>query len=125
MIYLSQYWSNPSIVDIFETAHPIFRAARGTDILLLGPLQRYAVARCCEDPSHLKNLRRTAMLKEVGMQLKNLLYMKQVKNVKLLNPGVLIEIYGTPPPPLSRCSRPGDWIPSTPPRQPTTVWRPD
>ena len=39
--------------DLFESARPIFRAARGTDILLLGP--RYAVARCCEDPAHLTN----------------------------------------------------------------------
>ena len=42
-----------AVKDLFESARPIFRAARGTDILLLGP--RYALARCCEDHTHLTN----------------------------------------------------------------------
>ena len=73
-----------AVKEPFETALPICRAARGSEILLLGPLPRYAVARCCEDPSHLTNFEEDGYvegtkdrIKEVGKQLKNQLHMRE------------------------------------------------
>ena len=90
---------------LFETAMPILRAARGARIILIGPLPRYVVGRCCSDSSHLTNYDEedyvkyiSNSLKEVGVQLKNMLQTRRIKSAKLVNPAVLMGLRTTPRP---------------------------
>ena len=82
---------------------PILRAARGSRVILLGPLPRYVVGPCCNSPEHItnfsseeyvKNIRNS--LKDVGIQLKNLLQTRRIKSTKLVNPAVLMGLLTTP-----------------------------
>ena len=90
---------------LFETAMPILRAARGARIILVGPLPQYIVGRCCSDSSHITNYDEddyvkhiSNTLKEVGIQLKNMLQMRRIKSAKLVNPAVLMGLRTTPRP---------------------------
>ena len=80
---------------------PVFRAARGAEILVIGPLQRYIMQKCCGNPGHITNFAdqdyRTAIasaIKEVGIHLRNLIHTRRIKAVKILNPAVLMGIAG-------------------------------
>ena len=84
---------------------PIIRASRGASLLLIGPLPRYVVGKCCNSTTHITNFDQEDyvgnirdMVKEVGKQLRNLCHTKRVKEVKILNPAVLMGISGSPPP---------------------------
>ena len=94
-----------AIKTLFETVMPIIRAARGASLLLIGPLPRYVVDKCCNSTTHITNFDQEDnisnirdMVKEVGKQLRNLCHTKRVKDVKILNPAVLMGISGTPAP---------------------------
>ena len=41
------------IKELFDAAMPIFRAARGAELLIIGPLPRYLVNPCCSDSGHI------------------------------------------------------------------------
>ena len=45
------------VKELFETAMPVFRAARGAEILVIGPLQRYIMQKCCGNPATSPTLR--------------------------------------------------------------------
>ena len=82
---------------------PILRAARGSRVILLGPLPRYVVGPCCNSPEHITNFSSEEYvkdirnsLKDVGIQLKNLLQTRRIKNTKLVNPAVLMGLLTTP-----------------------------
>ena len=90
------------VKELFETAMPIMRAARGAELLIIGPLPRYLVAKCCNDPGHIINFDETgfgAMLcagvKEVGIHLRSLLHTRRIKAAKILNPWVLMGLTGS------------------------------
>ena len=90
---------------LFETAMPTLRAARGARIILVGPLPRYMVGRCCSVSSHITNYDNddyvkhiSNTLKEVGIQLKNMLQTRRIKSAKLVNPAVLMGLRTTPRP---------------------------
>ena len=82
---------------LFDTAMPVLRAARGAEVLIVGPLQRYLEQKCCSDNNHITNFEDTdyatsiaGAIKEVGIHLRNLLHTRRLKAVKLLNPAVLM-----------------------------------
>ena len=85
------------IKELFDTAMPVLRAARGAEILIVGPLQRYLEQKCCSDINHITNFTDpdyatsiAGAIKEVGIHLRNLLHTRRLKGVKLLNPAVLM-----------------------------------
>ena len=66
---------------LFDTAMPVLRAARGAEVLIVGPLQRYLEQKCCLDNSHITNFEDpdnatsiAGAIKEVGIHLRNLLH---------------------------------------------------
>ena len=50
---------HPEFKRLFETALPIFRSCTGSNIILLGPLPRYLLSKCCTEPSHVTNFGET------------------------------------------------------------------
>ena len=95
--------SGHQIKQLFELAMPILRAARGSRVILLGPLPRYVVGPCCNSAEHITNFSSEEYvktirnsLKDVGIQLKNLLQTRRIKNAKLVNPAVLMGLLTTP-----------------------------
>ena len=63
------------------------------------------MGKCCNSTTHFTNFDEEGyignirdMVKEVGKQLRNLCHTKRVKEVKILNPAVLMGISGTPAP---------------------------
>ena len=90
------------VKELFETAMPIMRAARGAELLIIGPLPRYLVAKCFNDPGHITNFDETgfgaklcAGVKEVGIHLRSLLHTRRIKAAKILNPWVLMGLTGS------------------------------
>ena len=43
------------VKELFDTAMPVLRAARGAEVLIVGPLQHYMEQKCCLDNSHITN----------------------------------------------------------------------
>ena len=75
---------------------PILRTSRGTNIIIIGPLPRYAVAKCCEALDHITNFNdeaysteMAARLKEIAKNIKNLIFNLWLKGV-LVNPIALM-----------------------------------
>ena len=98
-----QVANSHQIKQLFELAMPILRAARGSRVILLGPLPRYVVGPCCNSPEHITNFSSEEYvkfirnsLKDVGIQLKNLLQTRRIKCAKLVNPAVLMGLLTTP-----------------------------
>ena len=48
-----QLISDEQFKAVFETAIPIFRAAKGD--LIVGPLASYSIHKCCKEPGHVTN----------------------------------------------------------------------
>ena len=65
--------------------------------MIIGPMPRYAVAKCCEDPSHITNFNddaysteMAARMNEIAKNIKNLIFTRRLKGVKLVNPIALM-----------------------------------
>ena len=89
---------------LFEAAMPILRTARGANIIIVGPLPRYAVDKCCADSSHITNFGDTdylplmaEKLKNLAKNVKNLVFMRRMKGVRIVNPMTLMGLAGNPP----------------------------
>ena len=105
-----------------------FRAARGAKILVVGPLARFAIHKYCEEAGHVTNSEDQGFvagikdkLLTLGKNLKNLIHLRRLKDVKVLNPAVLTG--------LTTASEDGlmhIWgrDPSTPLSPPTRTWLP-
>ena len=61
---------------------PILRTVRGANVILVGPLPRYAVDRCCADTSHITNFGDSDYLAQMADKLKNLA--KNIKNLTFM-----------------------------------------
>ena len=88
--------SDQELKELFEAAMPILRTSRGTNIIIIGPLPRYAVAKCCEALDHITNFNdeaysteMAARLKEIAKNIKNLIFNLWLKGV-LVNPIALM-----------------------------------
>jgi len=86
----------------FLEAMPVFRACKDVATVLVGPLPRYIMARCCDDQEHLTNFSRpnyanavAAALKDVGKQLRRLIFYRGMKNVSLYNPNTALRAAAT------------------------------
>ena len=69
---------------------------RGTQIIVIGPLARYAIRKCCENEDHITNFDEPTYVRDMklGKQLKSLVNLRRIKNAKVLNPLVLMGIVG-------------------------------
>ena len=57
---------------LFETALPILRACTGANTILLGPLPRYLITKCCEDKSHITNFTNPNYVAEMARHIRDL-----------------------------------------------------
>ena len=83
---------------------PILRTARGANVILVGPLPRYAVDRCCTDTSHITNFgdsdylaQMAEKLKNLAKNIKNLTFMRRLKGVRIVNPISMMGLASNPP----------------------------
>ena len=90
--------------EIFKMVIPIFRAARGSRIILIGPLARYVIHKCCEDPQPVSNADCPTFVEDIraqllslGKLLKNLVHLRRLKHTKVLNLAVLMGLTFTSP----------------------------
>ena len=63
---------------LFGTVMPVFRAARGVEILIVGPLQHYVAQKCCGNSGHITNFADSdygkqiaGAINEVGIHLRS------------------------------------------------------
>ena len=84
---------------LFETALPILQSCTGSNIILLGPLPRYLLNKCCTDPSHITNFGDKEYLaklgndiRDLGKLLRNLTHTRRLKRTKVLNPALLMGV---------------------------------
>ena len=74
---------------LFETALPVIKCCIGFSIILLGPLPRYLLNKCCEDPSHINNFVSTEYLAKMSNNIKLL---RNLVHKRRLNPAVLMGV---------------------------------
>ena len=83
---------------------PILRTTRGANVILVGPLPRYAVDKCCTDTSHITNFgdsdylaQMAEKLKNMAKNIKNLTFMRRLKGVRIVNPITMMGLASNPP----------------------------
>jgi hypothetical protein len=88
--------------ELFSTIQPILRVSRNFQCIMLTPLPRYLWTRCCSDPNHITNSEAPGFAAEMGKSLhelnkslKNMIFMRKLKNISLLNS---LEALGIVPP---------------------------
>jgi hypothetical protein len=88
--------------ELFETAGPIFRAARSVPTLVLGPIPHYVTDGCCEEPDHVTNLEDadyaasvSGGVRALGCHLRQIVWHKRWKNVTVVNTAELMGIGGS------------------------------
>ena len=62
--------SNQELKELFEAAMPILRTSKRTNIIIIGPMPRYVVAKCCDDPVHITNFHDESYSTEMAARLK-------------------------------------------------------
>jgi len=82
----------------FKNALPIFKLLEGRNVIFLTPLPRYMYTGCCASPEHAPNrvmdeafeesLRKG--LSEMRSHFKDFLFTNNIRNFKLLNPGLCV-----------------------------------
>ena len=84
---------------LFETALPIIRSCSGSKVILLGPLPRFLLNKCCTDPTHITNFDEKEYLsklgndiRDLGKHLRNMAHMRRLKRTKVLNPAALMGV---------------------------------
>ena len=92
------------VKSLFEAAMPILRTTRGANVILVGPLPRFAVDKCCSDTSHITNFgdsdylaQMAEKLKELAKNIKNLTFMRRLKGVRIVNPISMMGLASNPP----------------------------
>jgi len=86
---------------LFETAAPIFRATKNVPTFVLGPVPRYVLSPCCEEPGHITNMQEedytakiSVKVRDLGRQLRQLVWHKRWKNVYVLNTAEIMGLGG-------------------------------
>ena len=92
------------VKSLFEAAMPILRTTRGANVILVGPLPRFAVDKCCTDTSHITNFgdsdylaQMAEKLKNLAKNIKNLTFMRRLKGVRIVNPITMMGLASNPP----------------------------
>ena len=84
---------------LFQMALQIIQSCSGTNVILLGPLPRFLLNKCCSDPDHITNFEEKDYLsklgndiRDLGKHLGNLVHMRRLKWTKVLNPAALMGV---------------------------------
>ena len=84
---------------LFEMTLPIIRRCSGSNVILLGPLPRFLLNKCCTDPTHITNFDEKEYLsklgndiRDLGKHLRNMAHMRRLKRTKVLNPAALMGV---------------------------------
>jgi hypothetical protein len=94
--------NHDTLRELFSAIQPIFKVVRGFQCILLTPLPRYLWTRCCSDPSHITNSEDSEhaagmgrSLQELNKSLKNMIFMRKLKDISLLNSLEVLGIVAT------------------------------
>ena len=81
--------SDQELKELFEAAMPILRTSRGTNIIIIGPLPRYALDHITNFNDEAYSTEMAARLKEIAKNIKNRIFNLWLKGV-LVNPIALM-----------------------------------
>ena len=94
--------SKEEMKGLFEAAAPIFRAAKGVPTIVLGPVVRYIIASCCDNPEHISNIcdadyspNQAGSVQVLGRYLRQLVWHRRWRNVTVVNTGDMMGICGS------------------------------
>jgi hypothetical protein len=78
--------------EYFMLLQPIFKVCKDYKVICVSPLPRYLWTRCCNDPKHITNSEKESYAADLGrglrdltVNLRNMLFMRKLKNVSVLN----------------------------------------
>ena len=102
--------SRESQFAILKICTPLWEAAKGRHMVVVGPMPRYVTKRCCPEPDHVTNRARPefyAKMKDdlvsCGTAIKDFLFTSGLRNGRVMDPGrqlrglAAAEIWGTDP----------------------------
>jgi hypothetical protein len=95
---------------------PLLEAADGIKVVVVGPLQKYATAGCCENPKHMPNRKDAAFMSNllgelatINKGIKDFLFMEGYRNMRAMDPWVGLrkldvkDVWGDDPIHIKRC----------------------
>jgi hypothetical protein len=93
VIVLNYLISKEDMKEIFLLILPLIKAAKGMQIIIMGPMPRYFLARCCDNAGHLTNRNgehyideMIQAIRDVYSWINNTIFMRRIKGVKIFNP---------------------------------------
>jgi lysophospholipase L1-like esterase len=91
-----EYVDHTAIKSLVNTITPLLRAGGECEKIILSPLPRYMMKRCCKDRNHLVNKREDSYASDMGEALadmrdsmKDLIFGKKIRNFKVLSTTML------------------------------------
>jgi hypothetical protein len=91
-----EYADHTAIKSLVNIVTPLLRAGGDCEKIILSPLPRYMMKRCCKDKNHLVNKREESYAKDMGEALadmrdsmKDLIFGKKIRNFKVLSTTML------------------------------------
>jgi hypothetical protein len=98
------------MMKLLKLCKPLFEAAAGAKIVMVGPLPRYVAASCCSETSHMPNQKEDTflhnLLSELGMVnkcIKDFLFLEGYRNARVMDPWIglrhldIKEVWGDDP----------------------------
>jgi hypothetical protein len=85
--------SKEDMKELFILILPLIKAARGLKVIIMGPMPRYLIAKCCENPGHVTNRNTDSYIdgmiqgiKDVYSWINSTIFLRRIKYVKTFNP---------------------------------------
>jgi hypothetical protein len=85
--------SKEDMKELFILILPLIKAARGLNVIIMGPMPRYLIATCCGNPGHVTNRNTDSYIdgliqgiKDVYSWINSTIFLRRIKDVKTFNP---------------------------------------
>jgi hypothetical protein len=85
--------SKEDMKELFILILPLIKAARGLKVIIMGPMPRYLIAKCCGNPGHVTNRNTDSYIdgliqgiKDVYSWINSTIFLRRIKDVKTFNP---------------------------------------
>jgi hypothetical protein len=85
--------SKEDMKELFILIIPLIKAAKGMKVIIMGPMPRYLIAKCCDNPGHVTNRNTDCYIdgmiqgiRDVYSWINSTIFLRRIKDVKTFNP---------------------------------------
>jgi hypothetical protein len=85
--------SKEDMKELFILIIPLIKAAKGMKVIIMSPMPRYLIAKCCDNPGHVTNRNTDCYIdsmiqgiRDVYSWINSTIFLRRIKDVKTFNP---------------------------------------